>query len=361
MPMLSKILLSSHGRIRLWNMMLTLFKYLPILAFLYFSMITLSAAADVKVNRYSHEDFQQVLDSLQKLYGFPGATAAYILRDGTKGVVATGLADVEAGTVMTIQSRMLAASIGKTFVGATVFTPEDLITFVLDMPPLFKAGDGWSYSDTGYVLLGLVIESATRRSYYEEILERFIAPLELNLTSPSDRRLLPGLVAGYMSSENDFGFPEKTLNANGLLNWHPGFEWTGGGLVSNSLDLAKWGEALFGGAAMSGNYLQELLRGVSVSHHDDNIFYGAGVGIYRSGPFGRVYGHGGWIPGYSSSLRHYPDYGVTIAFQINTDIGIVEDSTALVSEMEARLASIAISISNNKHESPKQNIQGATN
>ncbi|MBL4903378.1 MAG: serine hydrolase, partial [Desulfocapsa sp.] len=71
--------------------------------------------------------------------------------------------------------------------------------------------------------------------------------------------------------------------------------------------------------------------------------YGAGVGIYRTGRFGPVYGHGGWIPGYSSSLRYYPDYGIAIAFQLNTDIGIVDDTTTVIREMEARLAEIAIS------------------
>lgn len=69
----------------------------------------------------------------------------------------------------------------------------------------------------------------------------------------------------------------------------------------------------------------------------------AGVAIYRSGAFGNVYGHGGWIPGYCSSLRYYPDYGISIAFQINTDIGIVDFSTPSIREMEIRLAEIVIS------------------
>lgn len=50
-----------------------------------------------------------------------------------------------------------------------------------------------------------------------------------------------------------------------------------------------------------------------------------------------LYGHGGWIPGYVSSLRHYADYNVTIAFQINSDIGVVDDSTDLIPSLEAVL------------------------
>ena len=62
---------------------------------------------------------QAVLDEAQQQYGFPGATAAYVLPNGTMGVAATGMADRETATPMTMRSRMLAASIGKTFVGAT--------------------------------------------------------------------------------------------------------------------------------------------------------------------------------------------------------------------------------------------------
>lgn len=415
-----KIVLSSFSGARIRVVILALFPLMLISTGVYSLVIDYPAMADTAAPSNLPEDFQAALDGFQKKYDFPGATAAYVLRDGTTGVAATGLADVENRTPMTVQSRMLSASIGKTFVGATAlalahegvlkldapvsrwlgdrqwftrlpnhaamtvrhllnhssglpdhvhlerfatelshrwpenhnpFSPEDLIGFVLDMPSLFEAGKAWSYSDTGYILLGLVIETVTGRSYYEEIQERFLKPLDLKLTAPSDSRLLPGLASGYMGAENAFEFPRKTIQANGMMAWHPGFEWTGGGLVTNSRDLARWGASLFGGNAMPCNYLKELLRAVPVSSDDPNIYYGAGVGIYRSGPFGPVYGHGGWIPGYSSSLRHYPDHGVTIAFQINTDVGIVDNTTAVVSEMEERLAQIAISANNAMHDS----------
>jgi len=68
----------------------------------------------------------------------------------------------------------------------------------------------------------------------------------------------------------------------------------------------------------------------------------AGVAIYADTPRGPVYGHGGWIPAYVSSLRHYADHGVTVAFQINTDAGLVDDSSDLVAALEAALADLAI-------------------
>ena len=66
------------------------------------------------------------------------------------------------------------------------------------------------------------------------------------------------------------------------------------------------------------------------------------VAIHRGGPLGPSYGHGGWIPGYCSSLRYYPELGLAVAFQINTDVGIADDSTDLVPALEAALADLAI-------------------
>ena len=218
------------------------------------------------------------------------------------------------------------------------FPPASLLEFVWDQPPLFASGTAWAYSDTGYILAGLVIEAATGRPYYDEIQTRFLTPLGLTLTSPADHRWLPGLAAGYMPADNPFGLPPKTTRADGVMVWHPGFEWTGGGLVSNARDLAVWGATLFGGQAMPGDYLDDLLQAVAISPDSEDIQYGIGVGIYRNSPFGLVYGHGGWIPGYSSSLRYYSDYEVAIAFQINTDIGIVDDTTPVVPVLEFRLA-----------------------
>ena len=353
--------------------------------------------------------FQEKLDALQKEYGFPGATAAYALADGTFGVVATGQSDVESETRMLPTSRMLAASIGKMFVSANIlalaqenrlnlddpisvwlgdeswfarlanheaitirqllnhssgllnhvdepafaaavsenwanpemlFTPEKLVGYVLDQPAVFPAGDGWSYTDTGYILLGLIIEKVAGRTYYEEVTERFLDALDLELTSPSDRRDLPGLAAGYMAVDNMFGLPPKTIADDGRMPWNPAIEWTGGGLASNSLDLARWAKLLFEGEAMEGPYLDDLLHEISISPDAPGVSFGAGIAIRKSGPLGAWYSHGGWIPGYTSSLRYYPEHRTAIVFQINTDIGIVDDSTDLYDQMAAQLEQI---------------------
>ena len=290
-----------------------------------------------------------LLDRFHSEYGFPGATTAIALPDGTLSVVATGLADAEAETPMSPDSRMLAASIGKSFVAATVLalesegvldrsdlvsahlgdrawfarlpnhatmtagdllrhsaglpdhvhletfqaemalrmagggaalSPEGAIAFVLDADPLFPAGSGWAYTDTGYLLLGMVIEAATDRSYYDLVAERFLDPLGLDATAPSNEPTLPGLAVGYVADDNPFGLPPRTMDMDGTLLWDPAMEWTGGGLVSTARDLARWGDALFRGTAMPEPYLDRLLDAVPVAPDAPGILYGAGVAIY---------------------------------------------------------------------------------
>jgi D-alanyl-D-alanine carboxypeptidase len=220
--------------------------------------------------------------------------------------------------------------------------PEALIGFVLDAPPLFAAGEGWAYSDTGYLLLGMVIEAATGRSYYDEVSRRFLAPLALSRTSPSDQRDLPGLAAGYMAADNVFGLPPKTIDEDGTMNWHPGAEWAGGGLASTAIDLARWGWLLFGGRAMSAPYLDDLLRAEPIGSDAPDIAYGAGVSIHRDGPFGPSYSHAGWIPGYTASLRYYAEHQVAIAFMINTDIGLVGGDGGSMRQVEEELARVIL-------------------
>lgn len=133
-----------------------------------------------------------------------------------------------------------------------------------------------------------------------------------------------------------------TTLKNGALAWDAAIEGAGGGFVSNSKDLVIWGKALFEGNAMKGDYLGELLHSVPISSDIPGVEYGIAVGIHRNGPHGLRYGHGGWIPGYVSSLRYYPRYRIAIAFQINTDVGIVDDSTPLVEELEEQLSRLII-------------------
>ena len=70
--------------------------------------------------------------------------------------------------------------------------PEELIAFALDSEPLFPVDEGWSYADTNYILVGMIIERVMGRTYYEELNERILEPWKLRATTPSDHPELPG-------------------------------------------------------------------------------------------------------------------------------------------------------------------------
>ena len=201
-----------------------------------------------------------------------------------------------------------------------VLTPEDVVGIVLDTEPLFPAGEGYHYSDTNYILVGLVVEAVTGRSYYDVLQRRFLEPLQLASTEPADQRRLPGLASGYIQGERPFGLPRKVAT-DGVLVYNPATEWTGGGLVTTSTDLARWAKALYEGAALSGNYLAPLLQGVpkgstETARFGPGVRYGLAVTL-RSTDLGPAYGHRGWTPGYLSMFEYYPEHEVAVAVQVN--------------------------------------------
>lgn len=134
-------------------------------------------------------------------------------------------------------------------------------------------------------------------------------------------------------------FPAQTTDKNGVMVWNPALEWTGGGLISTSRDQAKWRAALLGGQGVSEETLNTILQPVPIGDDMPGTYYGLGVAISRSDPLSPVFGHGGWIPGYSSSLRHYAQSGITIAFHVNSE----RISHQSLSEIELCLARVVIS------------------
>jgi len=196
------------------------------------------------------------------------------------------------------------------------WSPEELVATILDEPPLFPAGKGWAYSDTNYILVGMIIEQITHAAYYDELSRRILRPLRLDDTSPSNKRVISGLISGYTDPKNPYGLPEKVC-ADGKNALNPQGEWTGGGLVSTSLDTARWAKDLFGGKVLQQSSLQAMLSGVDTGGLPAHKY---GLGVYiRTGEWGTSYGHGGDYPGFRSAADYFPEYDLAVAIQLNTD------------------------------------------
>lgn len=207
--------------------------------------------------------------------------------------------------------------------------PREFVQYALDQEPLFRAGEGFHYSETGYILAGMVIEKAGGSSYYDELDRRLLQPLGLMQTSGMNRRAFTGLVPGYAPKARAlFGSPYKVADA-GVFAFDPSLEWTGGGLVTNSQDLVRWAKALFEGRAISPRYLDEMVNSIAQPEQGRDAAgrtfgYGLGVNVVGTS-YGTVYRHGGFFPGYNSMLVYFPDRGIAVAMQINADATKIEE------------------------------------
>jgi D-alanyl-D-alanine carboxypeptidase len=196
------------------------------------------------------------------------------------------------------------------------FKPEILVECVLDSKPLFAAGQDWSYADTNYILVGMIVERITGKSLYSEVEKRILKPLKLTRTIPSNRRTLPGVITGYSMPSSPFGF-EGPVIKEGKFIINPQFEWAGGGYASTAEELARWAKALYESKVFKPAMLEQMLTAVPAKTGRGDK-YGLGVQVRQSN-WGISYGHGGWFPGYNSEMEYFPEHKVAIAIQINTD------------------------------------------
>ena len=203
-----------------------------------------------------------------------------------------------------------------------VWTPHERLAFVFDDPAEFDAGAGWAYSDTNFIVLGMILESVGERPAYDYIQAHLLDPLGLKQTCPSDRRKLPKMAQGYVIALKPFGMPDRVLK-NGVFEFNPQFEWAGGGFASTPLDLTRWARALYSGAAFEGDYLAVMIDGVP-SRLGPGIDYGHGV-MLRESDLGPHLGHDGIDPGYRTAVEHFPALDMSAAVMVNTDVGLGPD------------------------------------
>ena len=199
-----------------------------------------------------------------------------------------------------------------------VWTPQERVSYIFDTAPPFLAGQGWQYSDTNYIVLGMIVERVTGDDFYALIRRRILEPLDLRNTIPSDRRVLPGVVQGYAGPNNDFGGRDAMIE-NGAMIVNPQMEWAGGGFASTADDLARWARTLYSGNFLPAATMTELLNGVPARGLGRDARYGLGV-IITPTDLGPAYGHSGFVPGYLPEVRYYPDHGFAVAISFNTSV-----------------------------------------
>jgi D-alanyl-D-alanine carboxypeptidase len=196
-----------------------------------------------------------------------------------------------------------------------VWTPEDRLAYLFDSKAEFEAGKGWDYSDTNYIVLGMIIEKVTGKVFFDEAMKRYVKKLKLSNTIPQTGPELKGVIQGYAGPNNPFGGKDRMIE-NGKFIVNPQLEWTGGGWASTGEDLAKWAKALYEGKAVDASMVAMMVDGVP-SKLGPNVKYGLGA-IIRPTQAGLTYGHSGFFPGYLTDMTYFPEKRIAIAVQVNS-------------------------------------------
>jgi D-alanyl-D-alanine carboxypeptidase len=174
----------------------------------------------------------------------------------------------------------------------------------------FEPGERWHYSNTNYILLGLVIEKATRSSAAEELQRRILDPLELESLQLQGREKVQGHWARAYADYDDDGERDPAPSGVTLVPSPSAATaaWTAGAMVGDAGDLARWAKALFGGRVLEPDSLRQMRTVVSSGYGH----YGLGI-AKGSAPTGdAAWGHGGEIGGYRAEMWHVPKLGVTL-------------------------------------------------
>ncbi len=300
---------------------------------------------------------------LEKHYtstGVVGVTMAVSLPDQETWVGASGLANRDAATPMTSTNLFRIASITKTFVAATVlqlaeegalglddnleewlpgrvpngdnitlrhllshssglfnytrddgyisgvfaadepvWTPDQIVDIALAHSPAFAPGTNTGYSNTGYILLGMVVEKAAQGTIAQEIRRRFLQPLQLENTYFDGLEQIPGgPLHGYDPRDSSLDVGEISYASVTAA------QWAAGAMVSTASDLSKWAAALYGGQVLEAASLADMLAN--------------GLGVQsRTMSLGKAVGHEGVTPGFSALMFYLPERSVAVVILEN--------------------------------------------
>ena len=322
---------------------------------------------------------QARLDRLRERYAIPGVSVAIVLPDGSTWSGVSGLADVPRKLAVTRSTSFAIASVSKTFTAALILALAEDGRIDLDAPvrtylpglkkvsskvkvrqlldhtsglrdfffhpaidhlllsrpdrrwdsaqslkyvgkPYFEPGKGWHYSNTNYLVLGMIAEAVEKKPLADQVRTRFLQPLGLEHTwyQPEDEPQ-PDVAHGYrFASTSTAADPIDLSDGTSLTPFTSVVTAAGaaGGFASTARDLARWGHALYGGEVLRPEYLAAMIDSDPTAALKSTIPYGYGTQIVEIDGH-RTLGHSGRLLGFRAAVRYLPDQGVAIAVVTN--------------------------------------------
>ena len=191
-----------------------------------------------------------------------------------------------------------------------VWTPAELLAYAdgAKHAPDFAPGEGVHYSNTGYILLGLIVEEATDQSFADRLHQQILDPLGLTDTFFAATEPVPGgTVQGYHLLGGDL------VNVSAT---HLSAQWTEGGMVSTTHDLLRFADALFGGELLQPASLKEML--FFIPSEMPGVAWGMGIAQMDTAA-GDLIGMKGDGPGFAARLFRLPERDLTVVLLTNTN------------------------------------------
>lgn len=276
--------------------------------------------ADVELNSPATEDTVFEIGSISKQ--FTGVAIMMLVEEGKVGLddkITSYLAGVpEAWSTVTVRQLLTHSSGIQEYLSVPgLFSDtarpgishDDIAKMFFERLPLeFRPGETWAYSNSGYLLLGNIVEKASGKSYWEFLDERIFKPLAMNATRSSEpTAIIPNRASGYEWHNN------KLENRVALTE----NAYAAGSIVSTVRDMAKWDAAL---------YTENLLKKSSLDQMWTVYKAGGGATAPVNYGFGwelntyhghRVISHSGGTPGFSSVIYRFVDDRLTVIVLTN--------------------------------------------
>lgn len=209
-----------------------------------------------------------------------------------------------------------------------VWRPSEIITLAARRSAEFDPGTDYAYSNTDYVLLGEVIRVATGVSWAEQVRTRILEPLGLRDTyvaGTGRAEHQAPVIPGFFDVDDD-GIQEN-VETGGPWPAQDTSEGAAGALVSTAGDLVAFGDALFRGRLLDDAALTTMTT--PGPHHPRTSNYGLGLEIQRRDYRTTTWGHGGFLPGFRSTLRYLPDADLLVVALVNDSRADADDLAEL--------------------------------
>jgi CubicO group peptidase (beta-lactamase class C family) len=187
-------------------------------------------------------------------------------------------------------------------------TTAELVKEFKDQPADFAPGEKWAYNNSGYVLLGAVVEAISGKSWHQSIDDLLLKPAQItSVHYQAGDKLFKGMAQGYTLNA------QREVAPAGLLSMTQ--PHAAGALIANTEGLWRWNQALHGGKLLSKASYERMItpEGAAKPHH---YGFGIGTGTLRDQA---LLSHGGGIHGFGSLLSYVPQSQVTVVILRNSD------------------------------------------